>query len=409
MILSISALQLKTFMQDAERTFLKEKKIAVATHFSLTGFMEHLEEYLVQKKIEKFLIIEHPMHPVPGKSRSVFRLHKQGQLQKKGASSPSSSIGVINHIKVSLLTVWWIMRSKEQWDLYIGNNGLNTFAGLIVKKLRKVKKVVFYSVHFVPSRFKNKLLNNFYHWVDKIAVIFSDEVWVLSPRMIEGRRKYLHLSKKYDKKQVLVPEGVWLDRIKRKEFNKIQRHTAIFVGTLTKRMGVHLVIKSIPYILKMVPDFRLIIVGKGSFREDLEKLIAKLDLGKHAIFRGFIESHKDVENLVASCAVGMATYTKDESGLTYYADPAKTKLYLGAGIPTVMTDSFYNAQDIVNAGAGIVVKDNKGEIAEAIIKIISSEINLKQYRKNALLFAREFDHSFLFTKHLRRIFFGEKR
>lgn len=403
----MSALQLKAFMQDAEYFFLTGKKIAVATHFSLTGFMEHLEEYLLQKKIERFLIVEHPMHPVPGKSQSVFRLYGQGKLQKKGASSPSSSIEIINYIKGSLLIVWWIIRSKEQWDLYIGNNGLNTFAGLVLKKLGKVKKVVFYSVDFVPSRFKNKLLNDFYHWVDKIAVIFSNEVWVLSPRMIEGRRKYLHLNKKYDKKQVLVPEGVWLDRIIRKEFFKIQKHTAIFVGTLIERMGVHIVIKSIPYILKKIPDFRLIIVGKGPFREDLEKLVAKLSLEKHVTFRGFIESHKDVENLVASCAVGMATYTKDESGLTYYADPAKTKLYLGAGIPAVMTDSFYNAYDIANAGAGIVVKDNENEIAEAIIKIISSEKNLQQYRKNALLFAREFDHSLLFTKHLRRVFLKE--
>lgn len=385
-----------------ETSFLQEKKIAVVTHFSLTGFMEHLEEYLVQKKIEGFLIIEHPMHPVPGKSESVFRLYKQGQLQKKGASSLSSSIEVINYIKGSLLTVWWVMRSKEQWDLYIGNNGLNTFAGLVVKKLGKVKKVVFYSVDFVPSRFKNKLLNNFYHWVDKIAVIFSDEVWVLSPRMIEGRRKYLRLNKKYDKKQVLVPEGVWLDRIKRKEFNKIQKYTAIFVSTLVERMGIHLVIKSIPYILKKVPDFRLIIVGKGPFREDLEKLVAKLDLGKHVTFRGFIESHKDVENLVASCAVGMATYTKDESGLTYYADPAKTKLYLGAGIPTVMTDSFYNAYDIENAGAGIVVKDDQKEIAKAIITIIS-EKRLASYKKNALTFARQFDYPLLFSEHLGRV------
>lgn len=389
-------------MQVTKPSFLREKKIVVATHFCLTGFMEHLEEYLLQKKIEAFLIIEHPMHPIPGKSQSVFRLHKQGQLQKKGTSSPSSSIEIINYIKGSLLTVWWIICSKEQWDLYIGNNGLNTFAGLVLKKLGKVKKVVFYSVDFVPSRFKNKLLNNFYHWVDKIAVIFSDEVWILSPRMIEGRRKYLHLNKKYDKKQILVPEGVWLSRIKRKEFNKIQKHTAIFVGTLIKRMGIHLVIKSISYILKEVPYFKLIIVGKGPFREDLEKLVEKLDLEKHVTFRGFIESHKDVENLVASCAVGMATYTKDESGLTYYADPAKTKLYLGAGIPAVMTGSFYNAYDIENAGAGIVVKDDKKEIAKAIITIIS-EKRLASYRRNALVFARQFDYPLLFSEHLGRI------
>ncbi len=384
-------------------SFLREKKIIGSTHEFLTGFIEHLGDYLVHKKINSFLIIQHPLHPIVGKSISTFKFFRVGKLEKKGQSSVSSSYDLLNYIKVSFLTVWWVLIHGERWDLFIGNNGLNTFAGLILKKMNRVEKVVFYSVDFVPNRFKNKLLNNFYHWVDKIGIIYSNEVWVLSPRMVEGRRKYLHIDKRYDKKQILVPEGVWLDRIKRKQFKEIKRNTAIFVGTLMERTGAHLVIESIPFIIKKIPEFELIIVGKGYFREELEKRVKKLNLENHVIFKGFIESHKDVENLIASCAVGMATYTNDELGLTYYADPAKTKLYLGAGIPVVMTDTFYNAKDIENAGAGLIVKDEPEDIAKGIIKIIFSEKTLKQYRISALSFARGYDYAELFRTNLIRI------
>lgn len=390
-------------MKPTDDSFLQGKKIIGVTHEFLTGFMAHLEEYLIQKKIADYLMIQHPLLPIIGESYSIFKLYKKGKLVKKRQSKVASSIDLLNYIKASLLTMWWIIKSGEQWDLYIGNNGLNTFAGLIVKKLGLVKKVVFYSVDFVPHRFKNNILNNFYHWIDKIAVIYSNEVWILSPRMTEGRKEYLRLDKKYDKKQILVPEGVWLERIEKKTFSEIQKHTAIFVGTLMQRTGAQMVIGSIPYVLKKIPDFKLIIVGKGSFRDNLEKQVTKMGLEKYVEFKGFIESHKDVENLVASCAVGMATYTNDGSELTFYADPGKTKLYLGAGIPVIMTNAFYNANDIANSGAGVIVKESEKEIAEAIIKIISSEKILKQYKKNAITFAREFNHEILFDKNLQRI------
>ena len=381
-----------------------EKKIIAVCHFSLTSFTEHLEEYLVQRKIERFFIIQHPLHPIPGRSQSVSRMYKKGKLQKKKIANVSSVLNGWNYIKASLLTIWWVLISKEQWDLYVGNNGLNTVAGLILKRLGKVKTVVFYSVDFVPSRFNNSTLNAIYHWVDKISVIYSDKVWLLSPRMVRGRREYLGLDKKYDEKQILFPEGVWIDRIHRATDKEVKKDVAIFVGTLVKRMGVQLVIESIPYILKKIPNFKLIIIGKGPYRTDLEKLIDKLDLGDHVVFKGFVESHREIENIVATCAVGLAAYTTDESGLTFYADPAKTKLYLGSGIPIVMTDSFYNAHDIADAGAGVLVKDNETEIAKGILKIIGSKKELSNFRKNAIKFAGKFDWPLLFEVNLNRIF-----
>jgi len=390
-------------MQPLNSSFLKDKKVILICHFSSTAFMQHLEEFLIRNKVGKLLSIIHPLHPKEAHVGSHFYICKDGEIKKKYQIGVLIMPELFHYMKDSILNLWWIASSKEKWDLCIAANNLNAFSAIWLRKLGLIKKVVFYTVDFVPNRFNNKILNNFYHWVEKFAVTHADETWILSPRVREGRRKYLGLDKIFDQKQILVPEGVWIDRINRKQKNGDQR-TAIFAGHLKERMGVQFVIRAIPLVLKKIPDFKFIIIGKGDYKEKLEKIVKKLKLEKHVMFKGYIKDHQQVEELIASCAVGVAPYTKDESNLTFYADPAKTKLYLGAGIPVVMTDTFYNAYDIEKAGAGIVARENEEKIARAIITILENKKRWQLYKKNALKFAKQFDHNLIFINNLKRIF-----
>lgn len=390
-------------MLSPNTSFLHDKKIVLSSHYSSTGFIQHLEEFIVDKKIKSLLTIEHPLHSVPDKSFTDYRFYENGKKLFEDKIKVANRIDIINFIKATLINFWLVAKTFRKWDLYLGSNNLNTFSGIWLRRFGFVKKVVFYTVDFVPNRFSNKILNNVYHWIDKYCVINSDEVWILSPRMREGRRKHLSLDKKYDKKQILVPEGVWIDRIG-KSSDKTGSHAAVFIGHLIKRMGVQIVIQAIPFLIKKIPDFKFIIIGKGLYRKELEKLVKQMKLDKYVEFMGYIEDHRDAERLIASCGVGIATYTKeDESGLTFYADPAKTKLYLGAGIPVVMTDTFYNAYDIQDAGGGKVIGENPKEAANAIISIIGNDKTLMRYRQSSLQFAKQFDYPVLLTKHLKRV------
>ena len=387
-----------------DSSFLLNKKILIVCHYSATAFIQHLEEFLIDKKIEKVLYISHPLYPRKDKIGSFLRLTKKGKIANYKTFKFFPAPDILHYVKDIFLTIWWVYRKKEEWDVCIAADNLNTLAAIILKKIGLAKKVVFYTVDFVPNRFKNKFSNGFYHWIEKYAVINADEVWILSPRMITGREKYLKLDKKYRDKQVVVPEGVWINRIKKKPFEKINKHSAIFVGHIIKRMGIQLVVEAIPSIIKKIPDFKFIVIGKGEYRTELEKLAKKLKVDKYIEFKGYIENHKEVENIIASCGVGIATYTKeDESGLTFYADPAKTKLYSGTDLPVIMTDTFYNAYDIEKAGGGVVVGDNFVDVANGIIKVIGSTTTLKKYRQDALEFAKEFDHNKLFSDNLNRV------
>lgn len=384
------------------KEFIKEKSIIISTHEFASGFAQYLEEYLAKNKARNLFYIHHPLHLENG-SFAGFRIYENGRLTKEFISGWKEKSYLISFITSFFRNIFWAIKTWQKWDLYIGSNNLNALSGLLLKKIGLVKKCVFYTVDFIPNRFGNLTLNNVYLLIDGFCTKYCDETWILSPRVIEGRHRYLNLDEKYDKKQILVPEGVFFKRIKRLPFEKIKKHTIVFVGHLVERMGVQKVICAIPEIIVQIPDFKFIVIGKGEYESFLKNLTKKIKVSDYVRFAGYIENHEDVENLIASCAVGVACYKKDDSSFTYYAEPSKTKVYLGAGIPVMMTDMFYNAYDIEKFGAGLVVDYNENDIAKSLVTMLKDENKLKNYKEKAVDFIKKYDWDLIFKKNLLRV------
>lgn len=391
-------------MMNKKEQIIQRSKIIIATHEYATGFAQHMEAYLRNKKNKNLFYIHHPLHPYfPDSNGSGYRIYKEGLLEKEISHLNTYLFLNLLFLKNFLQDIWWVVKQKKGWNLYIGSNNLNAFAGLLLKKIGLVKKCVFYTVDFVPKRFKNPFINRLYLWIDMFCVKFCDETWILSPRMKEGRRQYFNLDKKFDRKQIYVPEGVWLNRIKRESFKRISKHTIVFLGVLLERMGIQLILQAMPFAIQVIPNLRFIIIGKGKYRSQLEQLAKKLHIENHIEFKGYVEDYKEVEKIIAKCAIGMSTYANDPTGLNYYADPAKTKIYLGCGLPVIMTNTFHNALEIEKRGAGIVAAENPKDIARKIIFLLNDENRLKKYKENAIKFAEEFNNETIFTNNLLRI------
>jgi glycosyltransferase involved in cell wall biosynthesis len=287
-----------------------------------------------------------------------------------------------------------------QYDLFIRIDSLNALAGIILKRLGRVRKVAFYTIDFVPKRFSNPLLNTLYHRIDRFCVEHADITWNLSDRMAEGREKVSGYPRKLREKQIELPIGVWWNRIKPK---KAIGNRAIFVGHITEKQGVQLVIEAIPLILRQVRDFRLDIAGDGPYRNQLEEQVKRLGLSQYVTFHGFIKKDQDVEKMVARSALTLALYRKENNPFTYYADPGKLKVYLASGVPVLLTDLPAVAREIARAKAGLLVEYDPDSVANAIIKLLKNPKKLTDYRRNARDFAKQFDWPTIFEKAFKSV------
>lgn len=374
------------------------KKIVISTHYLVYGAPQAMRDYLIKTKFPYVLYIAHPLF-VDG-MKSYFEKITKGKILSKYTSSVRSNNSLVNYFIETILTLMWVLRSKEKYELFVGVDSLNASVGIFLKKLGRVNKVVFYTIDYVPVRFKNKFLNNIYHLIDKFCVTHADETWNVSPRIEEGREQLKGLTRKVYKKQKVVPIGIWYDNIKRLPFNKIKKNQLFFIGHLMESAGVQLVFKAIPELIKTIPNFHFLVVGGGEYEETLRQMIKDLKLEKYVTMTGWIKDRKKLDTIMQDSAIAIAMYDKRTSRNTYYADPTKLKDYLSAGLPIILTDLPHNAYDIAYHKCGIVVKYDQNEITRAILTFMKDSKKLQQYRTNALKYAQLYDWNTIFENHL---------
>lgn len=385
---------------------LQNTKIAVVTHRSIMPCIpgDDLKKFLLSSDCSNLLYIRHPLLLL----EESYELTSDGEHFKSGTSKIFDSFHwklpePLHYIKDFIYTLAWTLSTKEKYDIYFGINNLNALCGLVLKKLGRVNKVIYYTIDLYPERFPNKFINYIYHLLDKICVQYSDETWNVSPYLAKYREKKGMQGDAFSH-QVTVPIGIWYDEVKRVPNSKVKPTKIAYVGHLKAFYGVDLAIRALPQVKKKVLGAYLDIIGGGEQQEELEALAMQLGVEKSVNFFGWKEK-KEAEGLIADAAVGLAPFNTliiDEK--VKNGDPAKIKDYLALGLPIVMTDASLNSGSIEKLRCGLVIKDYDAKLyAEAIIKLLESKKLREEYRTNALAFGRQFDWNALFSKNIARL------
>ena len=380
-----------------KKTNLKGKSILVISHVYTTVPVEDLKEYLLKQSLEYLLYIKHPLFFKHDLAGSAYYLYKSGKLIEKQETRNTNLPSIVKYILDIFLSIYWVIKIGKRYDITVCLDNLNTLTGLLLKITYRVNKVIFYTIDYIPVRFSNHILNFLYHLIDKIAVYYSDKTWVLTQRMIEARKKLHNIDNK-NEKQIIIPIGVWFNRIKRKEYRSIRKNVLIYAGGLLPHQGVQLMIEALPLIKKEVKDITFEIIGIGDYRAELEALVKKKKLNDSVSFLGYFPNHKDVEERLSTAAVGVGLYSKELDIWSYYADPSKMKSYLVAGLPVITTDVTYFSQIVEEKHCGVVVNYTKEDVAKKTISLLKDRKTHEKMRRNAIQLAKELDWQLLFDK-----------
>jgi len=376
--------------------------VEVAHITEIYGPVQALEKYLKQN-CSVFLILAHPLS-TSSLNYSSCKIYINGHLQSALLYRILKSSEVISYIQQFFLTLYiLIFKVRRKIDLYIGVDNLNAFAGLILKTLGLTSKVIFYVIDYTPVRFKNKILNSLYYVLNLICIKNADYIWSVSKR-IASLWKRLGVK---DWKNVVVPIGVELEKIKRVPKSDVRRNVLVYAGHLTKSKGVQLIIEVMEEIIKIFPNVRLEIIGTGPFERELREMVKKKKLEGYVRFLGKME-HDELMRYLPTCGIALATYEPDPNNITHYADPMKPKEYLACGLPVIITKVPWIAREIERVPMGIAINYDKHELVNAITKLLSDENFYEKCRKNAIEFTSKLDWNKIFDEAFTKSRYGKQ-
>lgn len=371
------------------------KKVAIVTHtYTWKSLVEEeLKDYLC-KKAEKLTFVVHPFKQARDNYplKTKVKIYSKGKLTRSFESVQSFGPEILFFVKDLVFNIIYFLFGKKI-NLFFGVNNLNAFSGIILKRLGKVDKVIYYVIDYVPRRFKNPVLNKIYHWTDFYCVKNADQTWNLAENMADERTR-AGLDKKYLRKQIVVPVGCHPFFYKHDQ----NKHKIVFLGNLSQDQGVNLLIESMPKIKEKLPSASLTIIGSGEEMENLKRKSRQLNIEDSVEFRGFIKDNKEVNRILGDSSIGVAPYLLTEASFKYYTDPGKIKTYLGSSLPIIMTKISHIAGIIKKRKAGLVVNDNSGDIADAIIEVLTNRDLYETMLRNASILSKEYSWPNIFDK-----------
>lgn len=379
------------------------------------GMVEPFVSYFSKRAAELVLIDEpHPGSDILMPRIEIFKNGKQTKITKNSFLlnwlKPILSLTNVHKTQISfklrdfLSVIEFVIKSKRKFDLYIGFESVNALAGVVLKKMGKINKVVYYVSDFSPHRYKQNWFNKLYLWLDKLAATYADATWNVSVAIPLARKKLgCDLSKLSP--QIFAPNAFFKKEIKYLPFNKTKPYSIIYAGTLGLENGPDLAIESMPGIIAKFPKASLTIAGGGRKEDEifLKKLIQKLKLEKNVNFVGLIPTNKELFGLVREHWLSIAPYKAIPNSVRWYADAVKIRMSLACGLPVITTQVPPNGKLAKDAGAGIITKDNPEDLAKAVISIFSNKKLYLKMRNAAILAAKKNTWENSYTNALRKM------
>ncbi|MBN1291348.1 MAG: glycosyltransferase [Candidatus Latescibacteria bacterium] len=377
------------------------------TYFESAGTPEaELIRYL-RGKASSILYVRHPFPDavqIP-LNTTVVEYDSDGKIIHEITATsipPKECNALLFYIKDLIFSIYYVIRSGRKYDLYIGSDNLNTLAGLILRKIGRVRRVVYYVIDFSPVRFPGRFLNAVYQYINKLCCYHADVIWNVSEAMIAGREN-IGIQKEKSAPQITVPLGCMFDSIHRKPLSEIDRFSIVYFGALRPEHGPGLILEALPEILKVYPEANVVFAGGGELKNSLENRAETLGITDNVRFTGFLATDEDVYNVLIGCGLALATYPADDTTYKKYCDPGKVKIYLACGLPVLITDVPAVAREIKEKGAGVIVEHDPVKLAETVCGIFADEERYEHMRKRAVDMAAEYQWETIWERTFAKI------
>lgn len=310
-------------------------------------------------------------------------------ISKTGFLIPAAFLFYLVDIFRSLLIF------RKRFDCFIGISHFSGVLAVLLKLSGMCKRTVYYAIDYyapgVNRPFLEKIMLKIENTADKIAVSNANEIWDISARIEEGRRKFSKIeTKKYTKN--IVPLGYAPEFFRYKGMPEIDRFSLVFVGVVIDEQGLDLVLEAMPVLNKLMPEIKVKIIGTGPYLPKLKAEVSAAKFENLFKFYGFIESTEEMLNIVASSAVGVSLWDNRNNKIlnAHHGDPGKTKLYSVCGLPVIVSNFTVYSGIIQQSKAGVAIDYNLAAFINAVKELLLDDNRYLIYKDNAIKAGREY-------------------
>jgi glycosyltransferase involved in cell wall biosynthesis len=367
---------------------------AIVANGFAEGPAQALRDYLADQGTD-VIAIAHPLTPEDG-TRHVITRYRHGERMERTVAVPFRP-------PLSFALDPFVPLVPPRVDTWFGFNPLACARGLAERAFGRARRVVLWSVDFVPDRFGTHTpATAIYDRLDHYCCLHTDGRVELSAAARDARNRRHALPVSAPPTHV-VPMGAWLDRVPTTSEDGFERRRVVFLGHLAARQGVAVLLEALALLARRGESVDADVVGRGPLEKQLRDHAGALALHDLVRFHGFVADHSRVERLLAAASLGVAPYVRTERSFTRYADPGKLKAYVAAGLPVILTDVPPNAQELVDSAGAEVVGDDPAAVADAIARGLSNPYRWRERRAAALAYARGFDWATLLPDALEKL------
>jgi glycosyltransferase involved in cell wall biosynthesis len=262
----------------------------------------------------------------------------------------------------------------------------SSMLGLIFAKLKKIP-VVHTEHGSRHTAMSNKLFESFSTTYDHTLGTILVKSATFNLGVSEAAAEFLkHLKARNVK---VVPNGIDTTRYQKKDSNWRKQLgisekdiVVTFTGRLIPSKGVQDLITIFPRVQKVRPGIKLLIVGDGPYRKELEKRVKIIGAGDSILFLGMRNQSEVVQILSASDIFINPSYSE---GL-----PTSVMEAASVGLPILATDVGGTREIIIDGELGFLVKEKDLEsMQKKLVELISNEPLRQKFGKKARQFVSQ--------------------
>ena len=153
-----------------------------------------------------------------------------------------------------------------------------------------------------------------------------------------------------------------------------QNTVLLSLGRISQEKSIDFLIEAMPYLIRANENLRLLIVGDGPYRKDLENLVQSLQMEKYVCFAGRIP-FCEVINYYSLADFFINASKTETQGLTIFEAMA-------SNLPVIVYDDDNIADVVINGESGRLFTDQESYL-KAVLEAISSPEETHQMSENA--------------------------